>query len=72
MVLADIAANLPVILQGPIPIHLSEWETKRVYELRQELMQQEATAIDIWSRLPSSLRAAIIEREAEMQEEVFA
>lgn len=70
MVLADIAANLPALLAGPIQIHLSEWETKRVYELRQELMEQEATAVDVWSRLPSSLRAAIIEREA--QEEVFA
>ena len=70
MVLADIAANLPALLAGPIQIHLSEWETRRVYELRQELMEQEATAVDVWSRLPSSLRAAIIEREA--QEEVYA
>lgn len=70
MVLADIATNLAAILQGPIQIHLSEWETKRVYELRQEMERQEATAVDIWSRLPSSLRAAIIERET--QEEVYA
>ena len=72
MVLADIAANLPALLAGPIQIHLSEWETKRVYELRQEMERMEATAVDVWSRLPSSLRAAIIEQEAEMQEEVFA
>lgn len=70
MVLADIATNLPALLAGPIQIHLSEWETKRVYELRQEMERQEATAIDVWSRLPSTLRAAIIEQEA--QEEVYA
>ena len=70
MVLADIAANLPALLAGPIQIHLSEWETKRVYELRQEMERQESTAVDVWSRLPSSLRAAIIERDA--QGEVYA
>ena len=70
MVLADIAANLPTLLAGPIQIHLSEWETKRVHELRQEMKRQEATAVDVWSRLPSSLRAAIIEQEA--QGEVYA
>lgn len=70
MVLADIAANLPALLAGPIQIHLSEWETKRVYELRQEMERMEATAVDVWSRLPSSLRAAIIEQEA--QGEVYA
>lgn len=70
MVLADIARNLPALLAGPIRIHLSEWETKRVWELRQELERQEATAEDVWSRLPSSLRAAIIEHEA--QQEVYA
>ena len=70
MVLADIAANLPALLAGPIQIHLSEWETKRVHELRQEMERMEATAVDVWSRLPSSLRAAIIEQET--REEVYA
>jgi hypothetical protein len=65
MVLADIAANLETILRGPIPITLSPWETKRVYELRQELERQETVAGEVWSRLPSSLRAAIVEHYAE-------
>ena len=65
MVLADIAANLETILQGPIPITLPPWETKRVYELRQELERQETVAGKVWSRLPSSLRAAIVEHYAE-------
>ena len=64
MVLADIAANLETILRGPIPITLSPWETKRVYELRQELERQEAVAGEVWSRLPGSLRAAIVEHYA--------
>ena len=64
MVLADIAANLETILRGPIPITLSPCETKRVYELRQELERQEAVAGEVWSRLPGSLRAAIVEHYA--------
>ena len=55
-----------------IPIHLSEWETRRVWELRQEMERQETVAGEVWSRLPSSLRAAIIEHYAEEGMEVAA
>ena len=64
MILADIAANLPGILAGPLPLHLSEWEAKRVMQLRQEMLDQQATAAAVWSRLPEVVRLAILENQS--------
>lgn len=61
MLLADIAANLPDILAGPLPLTLSDWEAKRVVALRQEMLSQQATAAAVWSRLPEAVRLAILE-----------
>ncbi len=72
MVLLEIARDLPLLLAGPLPVHLSAWEAKRVMELRWELERQEATAGAVWSRLPAELRTAIIEQAAATPAEVFA
>lgn len=63
MLLSDIAANLPEVLAGPLPITLSDWEAKRVTALRQEMQRQESTAQEVWSRLPEVVRLAILEKE---------
>lgn len=62
MLLADIAANLPDVLAGPLSITLSDWEAKRVMQLRHEMQRQQATAAEVWSRLPEPVRLAILEK----------
>ena len=68
MILTDIAANLPAILAGPLPLTLSDWEAKRVMQLRYEMQRQQATAAEVWSRLPEVVRAAILENQSTEQE----
>lgn len=70
MILTDIAANLPTVLAGEIPIRLAEWEAKIVWNLRQQMLAEEITAAEVWSRLPGSLRAAIVEREVGEEMEI--
>ena len=68
MLLADIAANLPTILAGPLALTLSDWEAKRVMQLRYEMQREAATAAEVWSRLPEAVRLAIIEAQSTQQE----
>lgn len=63
MILTAIAANLPTILAGPLSLTLSEWEAKRVMQLRYEMQREAATAAEVWSRLPEVVRLAILEKE---------
>lgn len=68
MILTDIAANLPTILAGPLALTLSDWEAKRVMQLRYEMQREAATAAEVWSRLPEAVRLAIIEAQSTQQE----
>lgn len=72
MLLADIAANLPAILAGPLPLTLSDWEAKRVMQLRYEMQREAATASEVWSRLPEAVRLAIIEAQSTQPEQETA
>lgn len=72
MLRADIAANLPDVLAGPLPITLSDWEAKRVTALRREMQRQETTAQEVWSRLPEAVRLAILEGELHKPQQEIA
>jgi len=63
MLLADIAASLPEILAGPLPLNLPDWEAKRVARLRQDMIDQQSTAAEVWSRLPDEVRIAILDNQ---------
>lgn len=65
LMLTDIAAHLPEILSGPIAFNLGEWQARRVAELRMEMLQRQATAAEIWSRLPEELRQSILDTQPE-------
>lgn len=63
MILGDIAANLNEWINGRFPVKLSDYETKRVRQLRQEMIAQEKQAAEVWALLPASLQAAILENQ---------
>ena len=65
--LTEIAAHLPEILSGPITFTLGEWEARRVTELRAEMAQRQASAAEVWSRLPEQLRQSILESQPELE-----
>ncbi len=62
LMLLDIAAHLPEILAGPLPVVLSEWEARRVMSMRDELQQGDRDARSVWAALPEMLQVEIIER----------
>lgn len=61
MILRDIAAHLPELLKAPFPVNLSNYEAKRVMQLRYEMEREERTAREVWESLPEELQIAIIE-----------
>ena len=62
--LREIARNLEEFLSWPFPVALSEYEAKRVHELRVMMKKNEVQAADVWAALPEELRISILENEA--------